>query len=100
IVPTTIGIIWFTVFGVTGIEVASRTPEIFNFGPETQLFAIFNELPLSIPLSILAIILVSSFFITSADSTTFVLGMQTSNGSLDPTARTMVAVGVARASLA
>src|SRR5699024_9777435 len=43
IVPTTIGIIWFTVFGVTGIEVASRTPEIFNFGPETQLFAIFNE---------------------------------------------------------
>ncbi|HIW11657.1 MAG TPA: BCCT family transporter [Candidatus Salinicoccus stercoripullorum] len=100
IVPTTIGIIWFTVFGVTGIEVASRTPEIFNFGPETQLFAIFNELPLSIPLSILAIILVSSFFITSADSATFVLGMQTSNGSLYPSARTKIVWGVALSSIA
>lgn len=32
-------------------------------------------------LSMLAILLVSSFFITSADSATFVLGMQTSHGN-------------------
>src|SRR5699024_9539745 len=77
-----------------------RAPEIFNFGPETQLFAIFDEMPLSIPLSILAIILVSSFFITSADSATFVLGMQTSNGSLYPAARTKIDWGIALSSIA
>lgn len=100
IVPTTIGIIWFTVFGVTGIEMADRVPEILNFGPETQLFAIFNEMPLSVPLSILAIILISSFFVTSADSATFVLGMQTSEGSLNPPARTKIVWGIGLSSIA
>ena len=36
IVPTTIGLIWFTVFGVTGIEVADKAPSIVELGPETQ----------------------------------------------------------------
>lgn len=35
-------------------------------------------------MSILAIVLVFSFFITSADSATFVLGMQSENGTLHP----------------
>ncbi|WP_031546832.1 BCCT family transporter [Salinicoccus luteus] len=100
IVPTTIGIIWFTVFGVTGIEIADKVPSIVELGPETQLFAIFNELPLSVPLSIIAIILISSFFITSADSATFVLGMQTSNGSLRPSARIKIVWGIALSSIA
>src|SRR5699024_5434469 len=99
LVPTTIGIIWFTVFGVTGIEVASKVPEILDFGPETQLFAIFNEMPISIPLSIVAIILISSFFITSADSATFVLGMQTSHGSLRPAAKIKIVWGIALSSI-
>ena len=99
-VPTTIGIIWFTVFGVTGIEVASGVNEIIGHGPETQLFAIFNEIPLSVPLSIVAIILVASFFITSADSATFVLGMQTSNGSLRPSASIKIVWGVSLSAIA
>jgi Choline-glycine betaine transporter len=100
IVPTSIGIIWFTVFGVTGIEIASKVPSLVEFGPETQLFAIFNEMPLSVPLSILAIILVSSFFITSADSATFVLGMQTSHGSLRPTSSIKVVWGISLSAIA
>jgi glycine betaine transporter len=100
IVPTTIGIIWFTVFGVTGIEMAEKVPEIANFGPETQLYAIFNEMPFSIILSILAIILVSSFFITSADSATFVLGMQTTYGSLRPSAMIKIIWGISLSAIA
>lgn len=100
IVPTTIGIIWFTVFGVTGIDAASKTPSILDFGPETQLFSIFNEMPLSIPLSIIAIILVASFFITSADSATFVLGMQTTNGSLRPSSGIKVVWGICLSAIA
>lgn len=100
IVPTSIGIIWFTVFGVTGIEIASKVPSLVEFGPETQLFAIFNEMPLSVPLSTLAIILVSSFFITSADSATFVLSMQTSHGSLRPAASIKVVWGISLSAIA
>lgn len=99
-VPTTIGIIWFTVFGVTGIEIASKAKDVISYGPETQLFAIFNEMPLSVPLSILAIILVVSFFITSADSATFVLGMQTSHGSLRPSSGIKIVWGISLSAIA
>src|SRR5699024_738745 len=39
---------------------------------------------LSIVATVIAIILISTFFITSADSATFVLGMQTTNGLFNP----------------
>lgn len=90
LVPTVIGIIWFSVFGVTGISIGQSTPHIFDMPPETQLFGIFNELPMGVILSIIAILLVSIFFITSADSATFVLGMQTSFGSLTPPGRVKI----------
>src|SRR5690625_1588430 len=83
-VPTVVSIIWFSVFGMTGITVGQDTPGIFDMAPETQLFAIFNELPMGALLSIVAIVLVSVFFITSADSATFVLVMQTTFGSRTP----------------
>lgn len=94
LVPTLVSIVWFSVFGVTGIEVAKKVPEIFGLTTETQLFGIFNELPFGTILSIIAMLLVSSFFITSADSATFVLGMQTSYGSLTPSAKIKVTWGI------
>src|SRR5699024_12014680 len=80
-VPTLIGIVWFSTFGMTGVSVGQSVPEIFEMPPETQLFGVFDELPMGLLLSLVAMLLVSSFFITSADSATFVLGMQTSFGS-------------------
>ncbi|WP_414048566.1 BCCT family transporter [Macrococcus animalis] len=94
LVPTLVSILWFSVFGVTGIEVAKDAPELFKLTPETQLFGIFNELPMGTILSIIAMLLVGSFFITSADSATFVLGMQTSYGSLTPSGMIKVIWGV------
>ena len=44
----------------------------------------FEHLPLGALLSVLTVALVTTFFVTSADSATFVLGMLTSNGSLNP----------------
>src|SRR5699024_5813586 len=84
LVPTIISLIWFSVFGTTGVTVAQNSDSILSLPPETQLFAIFYELPLSVVLSTVALLLVSIFFITSADSATFVLGMQTSYGDLQP----------------
>ena len=55
-------------FGITGIEIGKQSKHIFSMPPETQLFGIFNEMPMGTILSFIAIILVGSFFITSADS--------------------------------
>src|SRR5699024_10348914 len=77
-VPTLLGILWFSVFGITGISTGIENTEIINVATEVQLFAIFDQLPMGTILSLLAILLVSSFFTRSAASATFVLGMQTS----------------------
>ena len=65
-VPTIISMLWFTAFGITGIEIGKQSKHIFSMPPETQLFGIFNEMPMGTILSFIAIILVGSFFITSA----------------------------------
>ena len=64
-VPTIISMLWFTAFGITGIEIGKQSKHIFSMPPETQLFGIFNEMPMGTILSFIAIILVGSFFITS-----------------------------------
>ena len=61
-VPTIISMLWFTAFGITGIEIGKQSKHIFSMPPETQLFGIFNEMPMGTILSFIAIILVGSFF--------------------------------------
>lgn len=95
-----ISIIWFSAFGVTGIDVGQSHSEIFKMPPETQLFGIFNELPFGFILSIIALALIASFFITSADSATFVLGMQTAYGTLNPSGFIKIVWGLALAAIA
>lgn len=99
-VPTIISMFWFTTFGVTGIEISKQSKHIFKMPPETQLFGIFNEMPLGTVLSFIAIILVGSFFITSADSATFVLGMQTSFGRLNPSSFVKIVWGIMLSAIA
>ncbi|MDV2685267.1 BCCT family transporter [Alkalihalophilus lindianensis] len=88
-VPATFGALWFSVFGGTGIYmqregIADIMGTMTESGMEVALFAVLEQFPLGIIMSILAVFLISSFFITSADSATVVLGMQTTNGSLNP----------------
>ena len=100
LVPALVSFVWFSVFGVLGIETGKKNPELFDMTAETQLFGVFNEIPLGIILSIIALVLIASFFITSADSATFVLGMQTTNGSLEPSIMIKVTWGIAQSLIA
>ncbi|NWK83790.1 BCCT family transporter [Staphylococcus sp. GSSP0090] len=100
LVPALVSFIWFSVFGVLGIETGKKNPELFNMTAETQLFGVFNEIPMGMILSIIALVLIASFFITSADSATFVLGMQTTNGSLEPSNMIKVTWGIAQSLIA
>lgn len=100
LVPAIVSFIWFSVFGVLGIETGKKDSKLFEMSAETQLFGVFNDLPFGIVLSLIALVLIGSFFITSADSATFVLGMQTSFGSLEPTNFVKVTWGIAQSLIA
>lgn len=100
LVPTFVSIVWFSAFGLTGIEAGQNNPLLFEMPTETLLFGVLDGLPFSFILSVTAVVLIASFFITSADSATFVLGMQTSYGTLTPPNRIKVIWGVALSAIA
>ncbi|WEZ07670.1 glycine betaine uptake BCCT transporter [Priestia flexa] len=88
-VPTIFGALWFSVFGGSAIHLDffKNIPvmDVINErGSEVALFYVLEQFPLGTVMSIIAICLIATFFITSADSATFVLGMQTTNGDLNP----------------
>ncbi len=88
-VPTIFGALWFSVFGGSAIYLdylqnVSIVDIVNEQGKEVALFAVLDHFPLGTFMSFIAIFLISTFFITSADSATFVLGMQTTNGLLNP----------------
>jgi len=101
LLPTLVSFLWFAVFGTIGIEVQNAgNVDLTLFSTEEVLFAIFNEFPWSTLLSIVAVVLVCTFFITSADSATLVLGMQTTNGLLTPPKSVKLTWGVAQSTIA
>lgn len=101
LLPALVSFFWFAVFGSSAIEVQKMgNIDLTQFATEEVLFAVFHQFPWSAFLSIIAILLVGCFFITSADSATFVLGMQTTYGSLTPPNRVKVIWGIAQSVMA
>lgn len=100
LVPTILSFLWFSAFGTLANDVQMAGADLTRYATEEILFATFDQYPLGIMLSIIAIILVSTFFITSSDSATYVLAMLTEDGHLNPTNRKKLIWGVALAGIA
>jgi len=98
--PTVLSFFWFSVFGATAMDVQMKGTDLSELKTEETLFAVFNVMPMSMMLSILAIIIIAIFFITSADSATFVLGMQSTYGSLNPPNTVKLTWGISQAAVA
>ncbi|PKR79153.1 glycine/betaine ABC transporter permease [Halalkalibacillus sediminis] len=89
LVPTGVSMVWFAVFGgaalyeehfVQGSSILESVLE-----DEAQgFFALLNLFPFSSVLIIIAMISLTVFFITSSDSGTYVIGMLTSKGNMNP----------------
>ncbi|WP_332694506.1 glycine betaine uptake BCCT transporter [Halalkalibacter lacteus] len=95
LVPSLIGFIWFSTFGSAAITIeSSGLLSISSLAAAESLFGVLEGYPLSLVLSILAIVIIITFFVTSADSGTFVLGMMTTNGSQNPSNQIKVIWGV------
>lgn len=104
LVPSLLSFIWFSVFGGTALEF-----EIFRGHPIAEavqadttaaLFSTLHHLPFGTILAGLATLLIITFFITSADSATFVLGMLSSDGDLNPSAKVKLTWGILQSSIA
>ncbi|MFW6301649.1 MAG: glycine betaine uptake BCCT transporter [Bacillota bacterium] len=98
LVPALVGIVWFGTMGGTALHLEIMEG-IDISGPvhddiAVAFFVTLQQLPLGAILSILATILISTFFITSADSGTFVMGMLTSKGKLNPSTQVKVTWGI------
>lgn len=98
--PTIISFLWFSAFGSTAINVQNSGFDMTELLTQERLFATFTQLPLGTFLSVVAVLLITTFFITSADSATFVLGMQTTNGSLHPLNSVKFTWGIAQSTIA
>ncbi|GAF12978.1 high-affinity choline uptake protein BetT [Bacillus sp. JCM 19045] len=98
LVPTLMAVIWFSVFGGTALDIEIQgifgMADIANSEVELTLFYMLDQLPLTLLSSILAVLVVGIFFVTSADSAAFVLGSMTSNGSLNPAFKLKILWGV------
>ncbi|GAB2568205.1 BCCT family transporter [Leucobacter ruminantium] len=88
LVPTLVGFLWFSVMGGAGLY-----RQIFGEGDLVQngavsvehaLFQVLGDLPFGTVFSVLGILLVAIFFITSSDSGSLVVDMLASGGHPNP----------------
>jgi glycine betaine transporter len=98
ILPAVFCCFWFTVFGGTalyfeifeGVDIVAQVTNDITVG----LFATLAQLPLGNVISIIATLLIITFFVTSADSATFVIGMFARNGDLNPDTKIKMIWGI------
>ena len=104
IVPVGLSILWFSTFGGSAIHMelyqgAGIADAVAREVP-AGLFTMLDQLPWGAYAELLAITLVCIFVVTSADSATFVLGMFTSKGVLNPTRFVRVLWGLLQLAMA
>jgi choline/glycine/proline betaine transport protein len=90
-VPVAVSFLWFAVFGNTAINFQQEgITDIYGaivadgWNPEVAMFDMLAQLPLATLTSLVAIVVIAIFFVTSSDSGSFVIDMIASGGDPDP----------------
>ncbi|AKK10713.1 choline/carnitine/betaine transport [Corynebacterium uterequi] len=84
IVPSALSTVWFAIFGGTAISMEQNgTSIVSDLGTEAQLFNLLHNLPLGTIMGVVAVVLLGTFFITSADSASTVMGSMSQRGKSD-----------------
>ncbi|MEK4304735.1 MULTISPECIES: BCCT family transporter [Oceanobacillus] len=97
-VPFVFSLIWFSILGVAGIELdEALNGGLYDLvvaqGDEVALFAFLENYPFAPVVLGITILLIASFFVTSADGGTFVLAMMTTGGTINPATRIKIIWG-------
>ncbi|MBN7794345.1 BCCT family transporter [Microbacterium esteraromaticum] len=88
-VPTLLGILWFAVLGGSGLAMELANPGTLT-GPDGEvdlqgaLFEMLQHVPGSAIVSVGVLLLLTIFFVTSADSGALVMGMIATGGKPEP----------------
>ena len=84
IVPTLISFLWLSTMGGAALHLQlQNVADIASQSVDTAMFVMLENLPWTILSSIVAILLVTIFFVTSSDSGSLVVDNLTSGGKLD-----------------
>jgi choline/glycine/proline betaine transport protein len=87
LVPTLLTFLWMSVFGGSAmfleLQAAGTISTAVNQELSTALFVLLEQFPLNFVTSLLGIVLVTSFFVTSSDSGSLVIDSITAGGKLD-----------------
>lgn len=103
VVPTTVSLLWFCIFGGTAIR--QNMDGILPFDPSTSasestLFDVLGHMPWTGVASALVMILVAIFFVSGADSASLVMGTLSQRGAHEPTRLVTVFWGVCTGAVA
>lgn len=99
--PTLVTFIFFAVFGGSALYLEQNgLAKLSALVTETVTFGMYEHYPLGTVLSFITIFVIAIFFITSADSATFVLGMFSTGGQLNPSNVVKIVWGLALAAMA
>ncbi len=82
VIPMVVGIVWMGAFGGTAVSqvIADAAAPVKDATLELKLFVMLEQLPLTTITSLLGIVLVLCFFVTSSDSGSLVIDTITSGG--------------------
>ncbi|GEK79623.1 BCCT family transporter [Agrococcus baldri] len=95
IVPSIICLVWFTIVGGTTMAMEMDGLGISEAGSsEAMLFEVLGNLPLGVITSVLALISITIFFVTSADSASIVMGSMSQRGKPEPSMWVTITWGV------
>lgn len=90
LVPTIASCIWGAVFGNLGINLGEKGLMAIEklqeavATPEVGLFVVLGQYPLGFILSLVALVSLCAFFVTSANSGVYVLSMLSTDGAINP----------------
>ncbi|WOF22991.1 BCCT family transporter [Microbacterium betulae] len=85
LVPSVISFVWFAIFGTTAIDQQMNGAGLETDPPESVLFGVLADLPLSGITVVVLGLLVAIFFVTGADSASLVMGTLSQRGNPEPT---------------
>lgn len=89
LLPTLLCLLWFSAFGGTALDqfladgYTGVTETVEQYVPELAMFKMFELLPLTMVISVIGMILLIVFFVTSSDSGSLVIDMITAGGKFD-----------------
>jgi choline/carnitine/betaine transport len=95
VVPSAVCVAWFGILGGTAMLFESQGRGISEAGSsEAVLFAVLGELPFGAVISVLALVSIVLFFVTSADSAAIVMGSMSQRGKPEPSRWVIITWGL------